>query len=237
MRNRAGSILLLVVAAVLGTGIVLQAAANAALRRSNRSMEAELASVGVAPRGGTTGPSVITPPVLEADLEVARLKASIQQLRTQLSAGLMRSTVRSHAGEPRNAERWTDKGRETPADAVHSFLRACMNGDMEKLPAMLAFDDDLTAAINERFQTLPESVRAEFGSAERLAATVVAARTPTELSAAELIDTSEEGPQQLSARFLLLQGSARPENAREVTLRFKRADDGWKLIVPASALR
>lgn len=125
---------------------------------------------------------------------------------------------------------WQNAGQATPAAALETVLWASAVGDIDALVKLLAFEPEARAQAEALFAQLPDAVRKEFVSPERLIACLTAKDvplgsasilnqypTPTETKvAAQIFDA---GGMQKIALF-----SLRPEG------------NDWRLVVPGNAI-
>ena len=125
---------------------------------------------------------------------------------------------------------WKNVGQATPDAAFETALWAAAGGELENLADLLAFDADARSRAATAFAGLPESIRNELGTPERLIALLVAddvplghatvvaqIPTPTEtMVIAQIIDT--DGTQKLAKFSLRTEGNS------------------WRLVVPAKVV-
>jgi len=127
---------------------------------------------------------------------------------------------------------WRNVGDATPAAALQTALWAAAGGDLETLTRMLFLDAKVKAQAGLLFAGLPEAVRQQYGSAERLIALLTAKDVP--LGAMQPLEEKPFGPDDVAIAVRL----QNPEGkTRDLALTAHRTDDGWRLQVPASALR
>jgi hypothetical protein len=69
---------------------------------------------------------------------------------------------------------WRNLGRATPAEAFETVLWAGLNGDLDILATTIAFVPAGKAKLDAWFLTLPPSVRAKYGTPERVIAPLFA---------------------------------------------------------------
>jgi hypothetical protein len=215
-----------------GSVIVLQSRANALLREAQRRLRmqaGELTHEQIPPAQNEA--AAVAAGELEKlhhDYdEVAHLRTNIEVMRAALAKNSPPETAE------KRAEPWRNAGRSTPDDTLHSVVWAAMNGEVDALMPMLAFEPENQAQADALFASLPEETRVQFDNARKLIATMISGRMPTNLKRANVIDETVESSDVVAVKFNLKQGS---EKAREATFRFQRSGPEWQLIVPTSVM-
>jgi hypothetical protein len=138
----------------------------------------------------------------------------------------------STAAETWPASAWKLAGKGTPRSALTGVLWAATHQDVESLAALLSFDDKTRGPVDAFFAQLPEDTRAQYRSPEKIAATMLAASMPDNLSAATVLSDATNADQ----ATLLLQVQRSDGTQKDTFFHLQRGTDGWSLIVPASVL-
>lgn len=128
-------------------------------------------------------------------------------------------------------------GRATPAAAIETVVAAMNGGDRELLGASLGLSTELRARVVAILAGLPEARRAEHASPESF----IAAGLAREPALGEVTVRREvwRGNDDVSLEVNLTAEASDPKTnsrVRSTTLALKRAEDGWKLFVPESAV-
>jgi hypothetical protein len=179
---------------------------------------------------------------LEADqTAIARLRAEIQQMK-------MRALARTRQPRPASnesitlpktilnemvpADGWRNAGQATPAATLETALWAAAAGDVESLAGLLAIDPVARVHLNGLLMRLPESLRHEYDTPERLMALLTARDVPSD-GAAQIRDAhlSATGGTEVVA---VLRDASQKQRLATLTLRQEGPD--WKLIVPAAVV-
>ena len=152
---------------------------------------------------------------------------------------------------------WRNRGQTTPSASVETTLWAAAGGDVETLKEMLQVDELVRAKADAVVASLPASSRAMYPSAEHLIAAFTTKSVP--LGDAQLVWqhqlTSDEAVACVfvknedvnissSSTVPLPDGTTNkvpsmgvPSHKRIATyLSLRRTDDGWRLVVPMSAI-
>jgi len=241
MKNHSGKIILMVLAVGLGAGVWWQAHANTLLREERTLLQlkaaelARLRAIQVQQRASNPSSSELDALQRDAD-EVAALRSRIEDLKAaQVQAAAPKP---AQAVAPIKAESaWHNAGQATPADALHTVIWAAMNGDVDALMPMLAFDPESRTATEGLLASLSEANRAQYPSVEKLIATMVSGRMPVRLVQAEVTEQTSEGADRVTAKIRLKQGfSESDEPTRDVTFSFQRNGSAWQLLVPTPVI-
>ena len=133
---------------------------------------------------------------------------------------------------PLPASAWKNAGSATPAAALETVLWAAAGGEVEALARLLRFDAGVQARLDALFVGLPESVRTEYSTPERLVAALTARDVP--LGKAKLFDTKAElnGDRRVVVQLYEPEGKA----PRGVLFSLRPEGGTWGLVVPASAV-
>ncbi|HVW20101.1 MAG TPA: hypothetical protein VHC86_02720 [Opitutaceae bacterium] len=137
-------------------------------------------------------------------------------------------------GHPRTeAKQWKLAGRASPADTFESVLWAATHQEVDTLAAFLAFDPKQRRRAEAFFAELPEATRQQYRSPEAIAATMLAANTPPNLSAMDTLERSGSGDD----ATLLMRVERDDGTRKDSFFRFKKDAGGWKLLVPEEVLQ
>jgi hypothetical protein len=194
--------------------------------------------------------------------ELSRLLNENQGLKAQQLSGLERKrlelrhaeadSLRSRlvelqtrsAGEPAGAPAaadgiqnvpaadWVYAGREDPKATFESVLWAASGGDVEHLAELLGFAQNVRGQADAFFAQLPAASQEEFGSPERVVATLLAGGFPKD---AAYLTVLQDHASDQDAYALVTVGHSDGQPRTNV-YQFHRDADGWRLMVPASVL-
>ena len=171
-----------------------------------------------------------------ADAELLRqVRAEVQSLRqaesaAQVDAEKRVAAARFAVGTTVAAADWKNVGNATPAAAFETALWAGAGGDVDAFARMLVvFGGPAQRAAQALLDSLPASMRAQYGSPERLLAFLSVRDVP--LGAAQVRESTElKGwPTPAQAMHVLL--TAADGKSKDTTLVLMNSGDGWKLIV------
>jgi hypothetical protein len=166
-------------------------------------------------------------------LEAAHAEA--EGLRARL-ASLQRNAAQPKEEDPEpdrlSAEAWINAGRETPRATIVSVLWAASRGDVDRLAGLVGFSPDVRERAEALFSKLPPASQQEYGSPEKVVATLLAGTFPKDASAATILADKTWG--QDAAIAMTTEHS--DGKARVNQFHFHRAPDGWQLLVPASVM-
>jgi hypothetical protein len=154
----------------------------------------------------------------------ARLKAIQAEVPVAQGESIMETQVRASA--------WRNAGTATPTATVETVLWAAAGGDVEKLASLLVFDPGVRAKAEALLASLPEAMRAEYDTPERLIAVLTAKDVP--LGTARIFDPKFED---VSGRRILM--NLTPvvgPGSKPVAVSLRQEGGIWKLGVPASAV-
>ena len=234
MKNVFGNLVLVVLALSFGSGVWFQARANAALQAEQLRLKSKASELGRLRKLQVQNEADTAEKSREMQsetVEAARLRASIEVMRNRLIGA---KKVILPADANKNDQPWSDAGRASPDDTMHSAIWAALNGDTDALATMIAFEPESLAVAEDLFASLPEPTRAQYGSAEKLIAMMMSGRMPLNLGVANLVEQTNETPAIANVKFQLKDSSS--GLARDVTFRFQRAGAGWRLLVPKAVV-
>ncbi len=170
--------------------------------------------------------------------EIERAKDAINAL------GLQIHSLKRNLGQPADpvwpegstvipSSEWKFAGQASPANTVESVLWAARAGDVDQLTGLIALDKATKAKADAYFAALPGEARAQFGSSEKIVATLIAAQMPTDYAAMATFREVDADPDSALLGVRIQEGSG---NQRDLTFKFEREQDGWRLDVPSSVV-
>jgi hypothetical protein len=98
---------------------------------------------------------------------------------------------------------------------------------------LIGFDPNARQKADALFASLPEQARAQYGSPEKVIATLVAAQMPTNYSAVAAVKQSEPNPDVSLMTLRVEEGTG---SQRDIDFKFQRDQNSWRLSVPQSAV-
>ncbi len=171
---------------------------------------------------------------------VAQLQAELDSLRRRASeSAVVRRAERPEQAQPTPPltgnvlahQLWKNRGAATPAAAFETTLWASAGGNIDALAGLLALDPDARTEALALFAQLPEKLRQEFGSPERLVAVLTAKDVPLG-SATILGQYPSPTDTKVAAQIFEAEGK------QKVSLFSLRAEgDRWQLVVPGNAVK
>mgnify|MGYP001570303026 CR=1 FL=1 len=227
-----GSVLL----AIVVTAIVLQWRTNVELRREvanlRETRRESLALRTDAPRdsGAATSRADGTenrPPPERAEL--ARLYQEINQLKTRTQE-IARVVARGAEGAvPLNllpASAWKNAGKATPSAAAETLMWAADGGDVETLAKSIFLEPAAREKAEGILARLPDSMRATYDTPEKLVALLMAREG--DIRAMQVLVENKQGDDAL----VNLRAQKDDGKTKEEGYQFRRANDGWQMVVP-----
>ncbi len=158
--------------------------------------------------------------------EALRLRAKVKALRNALAEKGGDEKGRTLAAE------WTYSGRESPRGSFESVLWAASHADVERLAGLIDFAAGAGPVADALFANLPPAARQEYGSAQKVVATLVAGSFPKDAAAMTVLGENISGADaQLAFRIDHADGTVRTN-----LYQFRRSGDGWRLLVPTSVM-
>jgi hypothetical protein len=127
---------------------------------------------------------------------------------------------------------WIYAGRATPRSVIMSVLWSASHGDVDHLADLLGFTDDIRSKADAMFSQLPAASQQEYGSPERVIATLLAGSFPKNATAMTIVD-DHTGDQEAELAMRIDHSSGGP---RTNSFDFRRSLDGWQLMVPWSVM-
>jgi hypothetical protein len=224
-------------AIVIGIGLLFQTKANVTLRNEQarlreRVFDLERLKNLQAQNKTVAASSVDSEKLQAASDEVVRLRSSIEKLKSQRSQAATQAKVFLPIQKQPN-ESWRNVGQATPTDTLHSVIWAAVNGEVDALMPMLAFDSESRKAAESLLASLPDAIKAQYPTIEKLVATMMSGRMATDLVQADVVEQTNETLDLTNARFKLKQASGAQ---KKVTFKLQRVGSEWQLLVPASVV-
>ena len=151
--------------------------------------------------------------------ELARLRERASLLRTRPD-GIVDSEMKSR-------EVWKNSGHATPEAAMETLVWASLSGDLDTLAKSYAFSEATKAKADAFFASLDETVRARYGTPERLFAPLLAVGfnhvAPVAYQVSEEVDP---GPDTVVLRLWTRSPTGAEHDAG--TMPFVREGTNWK---------
>jgi hypothetical protein len=132
------------------------------------------------------------------------------------------------------ARDWAYRGRSNPKATIESVLWAASHGDVERLAPLLGFSPEIRPDADAMFARLPEASQQEYGSPEKVVATLLAGSFPGNANSMKLFDEAQFGDQDAAIPITVSHSDG---TSRTNVFRFHKAADGWQLLVPASVMQ
>jgi hypothetical protein len=131
------------------------------------------------------------------------------------------------------AKNWVFAGRTTPDTAIESVLWAASRGDTDRLADLLGFAPELHAQAEGLFSKLPPAAQQEYGTPEKVVATLLAGSFPKNPQASQVFAERQYGDQDAAITMSVTHADG---ESRINLFRLHNTADGWKLLVPANVL-
>ena len=182
----------------------------------------------------------ISPAALEAlrgdRAALTRLRAELETLRARSMSSPARPDLTApsaSASTPKviPAAEWKNAGRSTPAASFETVMWAAAGGDVDALSQTLAWDGGAKTKADALFASLSSVARSNFASAERLVAFLTAKEVP--LGKMAVWGQTPQAGDEVSLRVRIESADG---GARFPVFSLRRYADGWKLLVPESAI-
>jgi hypothetical protein len=172
----------------------------------------------------------------EADrtrLEANRAEAESLQARL---VELQRKPPGDEDGGSRSmlAKDWVYAGRSSPRATIESVLWAASRGDADHPADLLGFAPELRAQAESMFSHLPPASQQEYGSPEKVVATLLAGSFPKDPRASQVFVDREWGEQEASITMSVTHSDG---ESRMNLFRLHNTPDGWKLLIPANVMK
>lgn len=182
--------------------------------------------------------------------ELLRLRSELETLRRSQAAAAVGPTSATTSSSPTGnngaaatpaansrtipVEVMGNVGRATPRAAGQTEAWAVQHGDVDTAASLLTFAPEERAKLEAVIAALPENLREQYGTPERLMAMVMAG-TPRPIAGVQILEEKEQGPDDYVQQIQLKYADGRTRNDE---LTFHRETDGWKRVVsPASVER
>ncbi|HEY1793597.1 MAG TPA: hypothetical protein VGG34_11815 [Opitutaceae bacterium] len=169
--------------------------------------------------------------------EVRRL-ARARALAKALGARLLELKSQSETPEGRDADdslsakQWAYVGNATPREAITSVLWAASQGDVERLASLIGFSESGQAKAAGLYSQLPAASQQDYGSAEKVVATMIAGSFPKDASSVTITADREWGED----ASVVMSVDHGPSGTRTNLYRFRLGPQGWRLLVPANVM-
>lgn len=124
-------------------------------------------------------------------------------------------------------------GFGSPAQAVETVLWAATGGEVDALAAGLFIEPKAKQKAADWFATLPEATRAQYGSAEKVIALMIA-KDAAALQGMQVLGQQEVAPNLMAVRVRM---QADTGGTKDETLAFAKAPDGWKMVLPENVVQ
>ena len=172
---------------------------------------------------------------LQAELESirrrARESATIRAAPPTRPAAESVALTPPLAGHVLSYQLWQNAGQATPDAAFESVLWASAAGDIDALVRLLALDPEARTRADALFAQLPESVRREFASPERLIACLTAKDVP--LGSATILNQFA-APTETKVSAQIFDAEGKPKLA---LFSLRAENDRWQLVVPGRVVQ
>ncbi len=225
---------------------------NAKLRREIAMLRTDVHMAVAAARREPSKPAAPATPAAEgiviaergemANEDLAKLREEIVALRqsTQQITRLAQAAQAKNALEAQSAiatdlmptSAIKNAGKGTPEATAETLMWAAVGGEIETLAQALTFPPSARAKADAWFAGLSDATRKEYGSPEKLIALMIA-KDADKLGGMQIL-----GQRAISAddvgvrmRFSDVQGNIKDDN-----FLLHRSSDGWRLVLPDSAV-
>jgi hypothetical protein len=175
--------------------------------------------------------------LLKRQQDIERMRSAMDALNLRIRSlkrnlGLPADPVWPEGANVVPAGDWRFAGQANPADTLESVLWTARTGDVDRLAGLIALDPKTKAKADALFAELPEDARSQYGSSEKVIATLIAAQMPTDYAAMATFREVDSAP---DSALLGVRIQAATGNQHDLTFKFQRELDNWRLDVPASA--
>lgn len=168
--------------------------------------------------------------------KAAELRTAIAKLDAMLAGGNPISktaspkTTQSAAPAPPVRE-WKNAGMLTPEASIETLIWSSSRGDVATLASLMKMAPVSRAKVEALFGEVSGEARKEFGNPDRLFATLIAAKLPTQLNGFDIMKTTET-PDGAVLQVALRTPRGGSEERREILLNLSRSETGWQILVP-----
>jgi hypothetical protein len=172
---------------------------------------------------------------------IARLRSELETMHRRAEAAARATTPSAAEGNPLATapslrggtvayQLWKNAGQATPDATFETVLWAAAGGELETVADLLAFDADARSRAAAVFAGLPDSIRNELGTPERLIALLVADDVPLG-SAMVVAQIPTPTDTKVVAQVIDTDGT------RKMSQFSLRADgNSWRLVVPRNVV-
>ena len=226
----------------VGTPIYLQVQTSRSLRLENEHLRAEVERLSSA--GTETRPTVETlpdPSGTAADkLELIRLRGEIATLRQQQRAVASNTGNTARSVRPReegspgalppnfiSVANIHNTGIASPGSSFETYAWAKANHDLTTMANAVVLDDNARIRAEALLQSLPESQRSQYPSAEYLLASLIA--QTTDVAGLHVTGETPSGPDETIVHAEWQYNDGR---IRDGDLRYHHYPDGWRQVIP-----
>jgi hypothetical protein len=171
--------------------------------------------------------------------EIAALRKSTQALNEFAQAAQAASALKTlGSGDSavptklKPAEALKNAGRSTPEAATETVLWAAVGGDVESLANSMVLTPTARDKADAWFAGLSESTRQQYGSPEKIIALMIA-KDAAGLVGMQVLGQKEVAPDNVGVRIRF--GSA-DGKTKDDSLLMRRVNDGWRLVMPDTAV-
>lgn len=167
---------------------------------------------------------------------IARLRAEIETLRARAQTAVEEANLstRFETGSKVPFGEWRNAGTATSRATLETVLWAAAGGDIEQFAKCLSLPEGpARQRALKLLESLPASVRSQYGTPERLVAFFAIRDVP--LGTAHVVgwDKPTATPASVQAQVQL---SAPDGLLKDLILRFAQQGEDWKLVVPETAV-
>ncbi len=175
--------------------------------------------------------------------EIARLREELEALKAKaaefgkVTQGLKSAIAAASAGKsPADAlpvklipvTDWKNAGRATPTATVETVLWGAVGGDIDVVAGAVEFTPSAREKARALLDRLPENLRAQYDSPEKLAALMIS-KDADKVSGMQVLGTRELGSAD-SVGMRLRFGNDLGQT-KEQSLLFHNSSDGWKVLL------
>jgi hypothetical protein len=157
-------------------------------------------------------------------LEERRLKAELK---------LPDEPVWPDGATVRQATDWKFEGQATPEAALESVLATARAGDVDRLAGLIGLEESAKAKAEALFKQLPPSAQAEYGTPDKVLATLIAGQMPSDYAAMAVLSTSNPDPASALVSLRLEEAGG---NQRDLDFKLQQVGGAWRLDVPAAVV-
>jgi len=174
--------------------------------------------------------------------ELVRLRAGVEAYRKQQALAARNAATSAPVGPGTTSPSldagmlsvgmMKNVGRATPNAAAQTQLWATQHGDIDLAATLITFDPPERAKLEAMLATLPENLRTEYGTPERMIALVLAG-TPRPLAGVQQLGESQPSQDEIVHH---VQMQFQSGEVRQDDIRFRRDAEGWKQVISSSTV-